>query len=156
VQDSQLGFLRFNELADGQGDLALSLEYDSTFQHLSIEACAPLPQDTKPVDLAAAYLSLCDLNSSSLCSYFASDSDTPLDSASAQLRLCALAYTILDARTLLAIFAGKKYKPVALKVRPVETELPSQFQVGSASCATSRATPSKTSHCFQHILHLIS
>ena len=105
------------------------MEYDSTSQHLSIEACAPLPQDTKPVDLAAAYLSLCDSNSSSLRSYFASDSDTPLDPLdrhSAQPRPCALAYTILDARTPLAIFAGKKYKPVALKVRPVETELPSR------------------------------
>ena len=132
MQDPQLGFLRFNELADGQGDLALSLEYDSTSQRLSIEACAPLPQDTKPIDLAAAYLSLCDSNSSSLRSYFASDSDTPLDPLdrhSAQLRPCAPAYTILDARTPLAIFTGKKYKPVALKVRPVETELPSRFRI---------------------------
>ena len=116
-------------MADGQEDLTLSLEYDSTSQHLSIEACMPLPQDTKPIDLAVAYLSLCDLNSLSLCSYFASDSNTPLDSASAQLHPCALAYTILDARTPLAIFAGKKYKPVALKVRPVETELPSWFRI---------------------------
>ena len=130
MQGPQLGFLRFNELADGQGDLALSLEYDSTSQHLSIEACAPLPQDTKPVDLAAAYLSLCNSNSLSLRPYFASDSDTPLDPLdrhSTQLRPCAQAYTILDARTPLAIFAGKKYKPVALKVCPVETELPSWF-----------------------------
>ena len=29
----------------------------------------------------------------------------------------------------LAIFVGKKYKPVALKVRPVETELPSRFRI---------------------------
>ena len=106
------------------------MEYDSTSQHLSIEACAPLPQDIKPVDLAVAYLSLCDLDSSSLSPFFTSDPDTPLDPLDrhlAQLRLCALAYTILDARMLLAIFAGKKYKPVALKVRPVETELPSWF-----------------------------
>ena len=130
MQDPQLGFLSINEFADGQGDLALSLEYDSTSQHLSIEACMPLPQDTKPVDLAAAYLSLCDLDSSSLSSFFTSDPDTPLDLLdrhSAQPHPCALAYTILDARTPLAIFAGKKYKPVALKVRPVETELPSWF-----------------------------
>ena len=129
MQGPQLGFLRFDELADGQGDLALSLEYDSTSQRLSIEACAPLPQDTKPIDLAAAYLSLCNLNSSSLCSYFASDSDTPLDSISAQPCPCAPAYTILDARMPLAIFAGKKNKPVALKVCPVETELPSWFRI---------------------------
>ena len=132
MQGPQLGFLRFDELADGQGDLALSLEYDSTSRHLSIEACAPLPQDTKTVDLAAAYLSLCDSNSLSLRPYFASDSDTlldPLDRHSAQPRPCAPAYTILDARTPLAIFAGKKYKPVALKVRPVETELPSLLRL---------------------------
>ena len=79
MQDPQLGFLSINEFADGQGDLALSLEYDSTSQHLSIEACVPLPQDTKPADLAAAYLSLCDLDSSSLSSFFTSDPDTPLD-----------------------------------------------------------------------------
>ena len=29
----------------------------------------------------------------------------------------------------LDIFAGKKYKPVALKVRPIETELPSRFRI---------------------------
>jgi hypothetical protein len=29
----------------------------------------------------------------------------------------------------LAIFAGKKYKPIVLKVRPVETELPSWFHI---------------------------
>jgi hypothetical protein len=110
----------------------LSLEYDSTSQYLSIEACVPLPQDTKPVDLAAAYLSLCDSDSSSLSSFFASDSDTPLDpldQCPTQSCPCAPVYTILDARMLLAIFVGKKYKPVALKVCPIETELPSQFRI---------------------------
>ena len=34
-----------------------------------------------------------------------------------------------NARTPLAIYAGKKYKPVALKVRPVETKLPSRFRI---------------------------
>ena len=34
-----------------------------------------------------------------------------------------------NAQTPLAIYAGKKYKPVALKVRPVKTELPSQFRI---------------------------
>ena len=38
-------------------------------------------------------------------------------------------YSLVDARPPLAIFAGKKYKPVALKVRPVETKLPSRFQI---------------------------
>jgi len=33
------------------------------------------------------------------------------------------------ARTLLAIYASNKYKPVAIKVRPVETKLPSRFHI---------------------------
>ena len=121
--------MSFDELADGQGELAISMEYNSTSQHLSIEAYVPLPQDTKPQDVAAAYLSLCDSNSPALSTYFVSDSHTQLDLASPQLRPCTPAYTILDARPPLAIFAGKKYKPVALKVRPVETELPSRFRI---------------------------
>jgi hypothetical protein len=129
MQDTRTGFLSFDELADGQGELTISMEYDSTSHKLSIEACAPLPHDTKPQDVAAAYLSLCDSNSSALRTYFSSDSDIPLETASPQLRPCAPAYTFLDARPPLAIFAGKKYKPVALKVRPVETELPSRFRI---------------------------
>ena len=34
-----------------------------------------------------------------------------------------------EAKPPLAIYVGKKYKPVALKVRPVATELPSRFRV---------------------------
>ena len=34
-----------------------------------------------------------------------------------------------NVKTLLAIFAGKKYKSVTLKVRPVKTELPSRFRI---------------------------
>ena len=29
----------------------------------------------------------------------------------------------------IAIFAGKKYKPVALKIRPIKTKLPSRFHI---------------------------
>ena len=105
------------------------MEYNSISHQLSIEACAPLPHDTKPQDVAAAYLSLCDSNSSALRTYFSSDPDIPLDLASPQPCPCVPAYTFLDARPLLTIFAGKKYKPVALKVRPVETELPSRFRI---------------------------
>ena len=38
-------------------------------------------------------------------------------------------FQFCDAKTPLAIYAGKKYKPVAIKVRPVETELLSQFHI---------------------------
>ena len=79
MQDPQLGFLRFDELADGQGDLALSLEYDSTSRHLSIEACAPLPEETRREDLAAAYFSLCDLDSLPFRTFFSSESSTTVD-----------------------------------------------------------------------------
>ena len=103
------------------------MEYDSTSHQLSLEACTPLPNDTKPIDITVAYFSLCNSDSTSLSSFFAHHSNTLLDSASAQPCLCAPAYTILDARMLLANFVGKKYKPVALKVCPIETELPSQF-----------------------------
>ena len=127
MQDPQPGFLRFYELANSQEDLALSMEYDSTSHQLSLEACTPLPNDTKPIDIAVAYFSLYNSDSTSLSFFFAHHSNIPLDSASAQLRLCAPAYTILDTRMLLAIFVGKKYKPVSLKVCPIETELPSQF-----------------------------
>ena len=37
--------------------------------------------------------------------------------------------SFLTARTPLAIYAGKKYKPIAIKVQPVETELPSWFHI---------------------------
>ena len=33
------------------------------------------------------------------------------------------------ARTPLAVYTSKKYKPIAIKVRPVETKLPSQFRI---------------------------
>ena len=35
----------------------------------------------------------------------------------------------LEARPPLAIFAGKKYKPVAHKIQPIETDLPSRFRI---------------------------
>ena len=95
---------------------------------MSIAACAPLPQDTKPADLAAAYLSLCDADGPLLYNFFHSTT-ADADKNSLEPRMKAREYTILNARTPLAIFAGKKYKPVALKIRPVETELPSRFRI---------------------------
>ena len=40
------GFLSLDDLAEGQGELALSLKFESNTQNLSINACAPLPADT--------------------------------------------------------------------------------------------------------------
>jgi hypothetical protein len=95
---------------------------------MSIAACAPLPQNTKPADVAAAYLSLCDTDCPSLFNFFHAE-HSGLDQPAPEPRLKTRKYTLLEGRTPLAIFAGKKYKPVALKIRPVETELPSRFRI---------------------------
>ena len=114
-------------MADGRGELAISVEFDSATNKMSIAACAPLPQDSKSIDVAAAYLSLCDADGPQLFNFF--HTTTQLDSEKPEAPLKAREYTILNARPPLAIFAGKKYKPVALKIRPVETELPSRFRI---------------------------
>ena len=122
--------MSIDDLASGQGELAISLEYDTGTKDLSIAACAPLPPSPKPADVAAAYLSLCDISSLSNASdkevaqYFHSISEPAVKTYTASPDL-----TILKARTPLAIYTGKKYKPVMLKIQPVETELPSQFQI---------------------------
>ena len=104
------------------------MEYDSKTKEMFIVSCAPLPSNSKPADIAAAYLSLCDCDSVSLSSFFLSHTGD-LDRAQPEPRTVNRTYTILNARTPLAIYAGKKYKPVALKIRPVETELPSRFRI---------------------------
>jgi len=95
---------------------------------MSIAACAPLPQNTKPADVAAAYLSLCDTDQPPLFNFFHAET-LDSDQSTLERRCKAREYTLLEGRTPLAIFAGKKYKPVALKIRPVETELPSRFRI---------------------------
>jgi hypothetical protein len=116
--------LSFEELVPDQGELALAIEFDHRTNDISLQACAPLRQDTSPSDLAAAYLVLCDTDTPAIQNCFLSTSpDFPL------LHTSVPTHTILNARTPLAIFAGKKYKPVARKVRPVETELPSRFRI---------------------------
>jgi hypothetical protein len=137
------GFLSFEDLAEGQGELALSLEYDTDTKDLSIATYAPLPNDTQTDDIAAAYLSLCNTNTPLLHNFFLSKSklshsdlsksdlspSNMIPQTKSEPQLKTLIYTFLDARPLLAIYAGKKYKPVALKVRLVETELPSRFRI---------------------------
>ena len=72
-----------------------------------------------------AYFSLCDLDILPLRSFFSSHSN----SIDAELCQKAPGYTLLNTKVPLAIFAGKKYKPVTLKVCSVETKLPSRFQI---------------------------
>ena len=75
--------------------------------------------------MAVAYFSLCDSDIPPLRSFFSSHPD------SIDTKLCrkVLGYILLNAKVLLTIFAGKKYKLVTLKVCPVETELPSHFRI---------------------------
>ena len=113
---------------NNQGELAIALEYDSENNNMYIEACAQLLADTTQKELAAAYISLCQEDTpifSSFCSTNQSESQaersaTPPTTVHIQPP---------STRTPLAIFAGKKYKPVTCKIRPIETELPSWFHI---------------------------
>jgi hypothetical protein len=107
--------LSLDDLADSQGELAISIEHDSNTNKLLIAACATLPSNPKPADIAAAYLSLCDTSEPQLFNFFHSITDI-IDRDKPRPRPAVQEYTILNAKTLLAIYAGKKYKPVALKI----------------------------------------
>ncbi len=112
--------MSIEDLVNNQGELAITFEAEQGPNTLYIEACAQLPANATRKDIAAAYLSLCDIESPTISTYFSESSEPS--------RKTKQVYTI-DTRTPLAIFAGKKYKPVAHKIRPVETELPSRFWI---------------------------
>jgi hypothetical protein len=115
-------------LANNQGELAVTLEYDSSNQQVHIEACAQLPTNATRKDLAAAYLSLCTEDTPALATYFAEPHhDTPRTGFTPRQNTAHI--FSLGTRTPLAVFAGKRYKPVARKIRPIETELPSRFRI---------------------------
>jgi hypothetical protein len=121
--------LSIDDLVDNQGELALTIKYNAVDHHASAEACAVLPKDTTRSDLAAAYVSLCDLDLELFDDLFLRDSAAVIPlSPERYPKLGRAPYdSVSNVTPPLAIFAGKKYKPVALKVRPVETELPSHF-----------------------------
>ena len=125
-----LRFLSIDDLVPHQGELAITLDFDSTNQQGIIEACAQLLANTTQQDIMAAYISLCDAEAPIFNDYLTphrpQHSDRPLpDTVQQSTHNIAFANT----RALATIFAGKKYKPVALKIRPIETELPSQFWI---------------------------
>ena len=122
------GFLSLEDLASGQGELAICVEFDPDTQSLSLESCTPLPNGTQHDDIAAAYLSLCDIDFTLFHSLLLSDSII-LDQPRLALQLSPVVPLTQHTCTLLAIFAGKKYKPVTIKVQPVKTELPSRFRI---------------------------
>ena len=123
--------MSIDDLVDDQGELALTIEYDALDQRASAEACAVLPKDTTPSNLAAAYISLCDTDLEVFDKLYCPDSSSAIPySPERYPKLGRAPYDSLSNVTPpIAIFAGKKYKPVALKVRPVETELPSRFRI---------------------------
>jgi hypothetical protein len=125
--------LSIDELVDDQGELTLTIDYDLANHTAMLEACAILPDNTSQGEIAAAYVSLCDLDSACFDSLFLADSthsqSMPTSSERNSKARFASHISFSNVTPPLAIFTGKKYKPVALKVRPVETELPSHFRI---------------------------
>jgi hypothetical protein len=126
-------FLSIDELVDNQGELALTIDYDLTNHTTLLEACAILLDNTLQGEIAAAYVSLCDLDSTCFNSLFLADSthsqSMPTLSKCDSKARCTLHISFSNVTPPLTIFAGKKYKPVALKVQPVKTKLPSCFHI---------------------------
>jgi hypothetical protein len=117
---------KFNDLVNNQGELALTMEFDSSNQDLFIVACMQLPTNMMCKDLATAYLSLCTSDSPIFCSHF--PEPYPDTQRTDTTDLPAIVHKLsLGMHMLLAVFAGKCYKPMACKIRPIETELPSHF-----------------------------
>jgi hypothetical protein len=63
VRCKSTGFLSIDDLVEDQGELALSIDYDLANHTALVEACAILPDNTMQDEIAAAYVSLCDSNS---------------------------------------------------------------------------------------------
>src|ERR1700761_1356784 len=125
---ASVGFLSIEDLVLHQGELTLTLDFDEDTQQASVEACAPLAADTMQEDIAAAYISLCDSASPNFDLLFSAPAPKP-NNHSLDSRKVPPFVSFADTRLPLAIFVGKKYKPVALKIRPIETELPSRFRI---------------------------
>ena len=124
--------MSIDDLVDDQGELALTIDFNASDSTGEVSACAVLPNNTSHDNLAAAYVSLCDLDSPTFNTLADSTqtvslvSDRYLFDSKADHGRHVSPTNVLPP---LAIYAGKKYKPVALKVRPVETELPSRFRI---------------------------
>jgi hypothetical protein len=119
--------LSLDDLVPDRGELALTIEFDPDTQHALVEACVPLPADTTQDNITAAYISLCDSASSNFDSVFPSELSC-LDSDSDSKMGSGSYVSFSNVKLPLAIFAGKKYKPVVLKIRPIETKLPEPVQ----------------------------
>ena len=120
MRGEDTGFLSIDDLVNDQGEIALTIEYDSATQNALVEACVPLEDNTTQDNIMAAYISLCDLASPTFTSFFLLDIPDSINSVPLTPVHTYLEWppyiSFADVKTLLAIFAGKKYKPVALKV----------------------------------------
>ena len=124
----------FDELIGGQGDVAVILEHNSRTTQTYAVACRGL-DDTEPDTLREVYLLACDerklpsevsttlLSLSSRSPLAAAEPVAlPLEPPQAQPSASPTLDGEQPAEVLLK--AKKKYKPVALKVRPIVGELP--------------------------------
>ena len=105
----------------------VTLEYTPDPENVTIEALRATPSECNQERSRRVYISLCSndlpiFNSLLVTIY----PDTPHSNA---VPPKAAHIFSLNTHTLLAVFAGKKYKPVARKIRPIETELPSHFRI---------------------------
>src|ERR1700761_3945510 len=104
---ASVGFLSIEDLVPHQGELTLALDFDEDTQQASVEACAPLVADTTQEDIAAAYISLCDLASPNFDSLFSAPAPKQ-NHYSATTRTHAPYVEFENAKPQSAIFAGKK------------------------------------------------
>ena len=111
-----------------QAELAITFDFDEDTHQASVEACTLLAADTMQEDIAVAYVSLCDSASANLKPLF-STPNSLVNNAPATMQRCALNLTFENAKPPTTIFVGKKYKPIALKICLIKTELPSHFGI---------------------------
>ena len=128
VARTSLGFLSIEDLVPHQGELTITFDFDEDTHQASVEACAPLVADTMQEDIAAAYISLCNSASPNFEPLFLTPK-IPKCKALATMQSCALSIAFENAKLPTVIFAGKKYKPIALKIHPIETKLPSRYRI---------------------------
>ena len=115
------GFLRFEDLINDQGDIALIIETDPTSPDtpkiLSFSCLLPSPSQ---LDIALCYFEACGLGPCTNTFQLTDNSDRhPL--------LCPPQPSSPSDTQLGTLVTKKKYKPVALKTHPVLSTLPSKF-----------------------------
>ena len=111
-----------------QGELTITFDFDEDTCQALVEACVLLAANTMQEDITAAYVSLCDSASANLKPLFLTPNSSVKD-APVTAQSCTPSIAFENAKPPTVIFAGKKYKPVALKIHPIETELPSHFRI---------------------------